>query len=297
MIAYLRRRGLAWREDASNADPAFPRNRVRQILLPLHGDGLNPDVRGALRRLASIAGEENRWMDAMAGDILRACAAPGDASGELDAAALARYPRAARRRVLLRWLAASGAVDPADRDFARIERLDALLTRRRGTGREALPRGWEVRRRYDRLQLVRRDADAVGRDGARIRLAPLGETLLPAQGLRVAIGPGRRIVRERGLRPGVLPATASISRAAVGRKGLYLRYWKPGDRMRPLGMQGSRKVQDIFTDAKVPPEQRGRIPLIECGGELVWLPGYRVARGWEVLTEDAPTIAIRIERL
>ena len=49
-----------------------------------------------------------------------------------------------------------------------------------------------------------------------------------------------------------------------------------------VGMDGTKKLQDIFTDAKVPRDQRARIPVVECRGQIVWLPGYRVARGWEV---------------
>jgi len=81
----------------------------------------------------------------------------------------------------------------------------------------------------------------------------------------------------------------------VGRKRLYVRSWRAGDRIRPLGMAGTKKLQDIFVDAKVPADRRARIPVLECGGELVWLPGYRVARGWEVPTPRAMALQVRIE--
>ena len=64
--------------------------------------------------------------------------------------------------------------------------------------------------------------------------------------------------------------------------------------MAPLGLQGTKKLQDIFTDAKVPREQRRQIPVVECRGEIVWLPGYRVARGWEVPSARSRAVLLQL---
>ena len=65
--------------------------------------------------------------------------------------------------------------------------------------------------------------------------------------------------------------------------------------MRPLGLSGSKKLQDIFVDAKVPADRRARIPVFACGSEIVWIPGYRVAQGWEVSDAGAPALQIAVE--
>jgi tRNA(Ile)-lysidine synthase len=124
-----------------------------------------------------------------------------------------------------------------------------------------------------------------------------GETLLPDAGLRVVIRTASGILKPRPTFPGDLPADASISKSAVGRKRLYFRTWRTGDRFRPLGFRGTKKLQDVFTDAKIPADARYRVPLIECGGEIIWIPGYRVARGWDVRNDDVKHLRIRIERL
>jgi tRNA(Ile)-lysidine synthase len=64
--------------------------------------------------------------------------------------------------------------------------------------------------------------------------------------------------------------------------------------MRPYGMDGTRKVQDILTDAKVPRDRRSGVPLLECGGEVVWIPGYRIAGDWAVPSDDAPSVRVTI---
>ena len=60
--------------------------------------------------------------------------------------------------------------------------------------------------------------------------------------------------------------------------------------MKTYGLAGAKKLQDIFTDLKIPKAQRADWPVVECGGEIVWLPGYRIARGWELTTEDEPAL-------
>ncbi len=62
-------------------------------------------------------------------------------------------------------------------------------------------------------------------------------------------------------------------------------------------MKGSRKLQDILVDAKVPVDERGTIPVLECGGMVAWIPGYRIAHPFRVTDGEATPLRITIERL
>jgi len=128
-----------------------------------------------------------------------------------------------------------------------------------------------------------------------VRLAVPGKTLLPKQGVRITscIGPG--IVKERPASVGALPARASLSLRAWRKRRLLARSWKPGDRMRPLGLKGSKKLQDIFSDGKVPPTLRHSLPVIECHGEIVWIPGFRIAQGWAVRPDEPLALQLAVE--
>ncbi|MBC8206645.1 MAG: tRNA lysidine(34) synthetase TilS [Kiritimatiellales bacterium] len=88
---------------------------------------------------------------------------------------------------------------------------------------------------------------------------------------------------------------ASISLAKVDGREVIIRPARPGDRMNPYGMDGSKKLQDIFTDLKIPQAQRAEWPVAECGGEIVWLPGYRIARGWDLSSDDEPALHLFCE--
>ena len=62
-------------------------------------------------------------------------------------------------------------------------------------------------------------------------------------------------------------------------------------------MEGSKKLQDIFTDLKIPKAQREQWPVVECGGEIIWLPGYRIARGWELSSDSEPALHLFVNEV
>jgi len=286
LVAFLKQNRLRWREDASNRDVHFLRNRVRHELLPLIEKRLNPRIRDALLRTADVLRAEQAWLDELAAAALADCvgaARSPDAARRatvtehpaLAVRKLAALPLAARRRVVRLWLSGGGLA--AERlDFDAVEAVLALLHHARGTQAAELGGGWRAVRRYRELVL---------------ESAPT-----PAAGWRLDIRPYRGILRERPTQPGRLPARATLSARAVGAAPLTVRAWRPGDRIRPLGMPGSKKLQDIFTDAKVPRDRRAAVPVVVCRGEIVWLPGYRVARGWAVPRANSPSLLVTVER-
>lgn len=93
---------------------------------------------------------------------------------------------------------------------------------------------------------------------------------------------------------GSLPAACEMSRAALAGRTLELRRWRAGDRIAPTGLNGhSRKLQDVFMTAKVPPSVRTDLPLIcdAATGEVLWVPGYRIAQA--VAVESATALSWR----
>ena len=91
---------------------------------------------------------------------------------------------------------------------------------------------------------------------------------------------------------GVLPATCELSRAALAGRTLEMRPWHPGDRIAPIGMGGkSRKIQDVYVTAKVPPETRTTLPLLIDAqtNEVLWVPGYRIAESVAAPSPTTPT--------
>jgi tRNA(Ile)-lysidine synthase len=293
VVRFLRRHGLIWREDKSNMDMTFLRNRVRHQVLPLLESKLNPQVRRAILRAAELLREENEWLDSIARGLWSECAESGQ-RGDLNVQKLNGLPLAGRRRVLRLWLVAGG-VDSDQLGFETIENIERLLVSARGTRAVPISGALRVVRRYRSLAL---ETNAVAAGGAfSEKIAVPGETILPDQGLRIITKWATGIIRERGGRAGDLPAAASLGAEAMRHSPLRVRSWKAGDRIRPLGMSGSCKLQDLFVDQKVPRDSRDRIPVFECRGDIVWIPGYRIASGWEVKDPRAPSLHIYVRQV
>jgi tRNA(Ile)-lysidine synthase len=260
LLEWLKTNGISWREDASNADESYLRNRVRHTVLPLLQKELNPNIRDTILRTMDILRAENEWMDETIAPF------------RLPAADM---PIAARRRMLRKWLFEHGVKEAG---FEAVDAILSLMDDGNGTAVFEL----------NALQRV-----VVEYGFPRIEQ---GEVTLPHPEWVLHIEAGTGWKKDHGRGAGMLPATASFDADRVGTAAIEVRNWKPGDSMAPLGMEGCRKLQDIFTDQKIPRSRRGHIPVVVCRGEIIWIPGYRTARGWEVQSELSPSIHVHIEQ-
>ncbi len=172
--------------------------------------------------------------------------------------------KAARRREIRDWLVEQG-VTPT---FDAVEQLILFSEKKEGTQFLDLE-GLRIINEYGVLK-VGQASCLSGQAGS---LSYVG---------RVRIQEGVGILRG--------PWEASVSLAKVAGREVTVRPVRPGDRMEPYGMEGSKKLQDIFTDLKIPKAQRENWPVVECGGEIIWLPGYRIARGWELSSDSKPAL-------
>lgn len=285
--AFLRERGLTWREDESNADPRFTRNRIRRDVLPLLEATLNPRAVDVLLRAAGIQREVAGWLHRQAVEVLEESGA-GAATGErpvvLSRSKLIALPAPVRYEALRELGRRFGG--PA-RSWSRRTIRSVLgpefLKRATGPGRAVaeLPGGWRVELRGDQLKIERSAAPGAG---AEAPVAPPAAVKLPlTPGAEAAWAGGRiRVTRLELTAP--LPESAcrpaSAWRALFDMDGLTgrlsLRPRRPGDRIQPFGMTGHRLVQDVLVDARVPAPARDRIPIVEevgPAGEPLWIPG------------------------
>jgi tRNA(Ile)-lysidine synthase len=141
LLAYANARGLAWRNDATNAEPVTARNRLRHELIPLAESIMGRTVRPALLRCLQISQEEDRFLEA---------ATPGFwQEAELPLDHLRRLPPALQRRVVHRWLERLGVPDVGSVEVEATRNLAARLY----PARVSLPGGNQVRRRQGKIFL------------------------------------------------------------------------------------------------------------------------------------------------
>jgi tRNA(Ile)-lysidine synthase len=79
-------------------------------------------------------------------------------------------------------------------------------------------------------------------------------------------------------------------------KGLTVRSWAAGDRMQPLGLDGTKSLQDLFTDRKVPRSLRRTLPVVEADGEIAWVAGVAVSERFRVGPETRATVRLHAAR-
>lgn len=262
---YLAELGLAWREDASNRDLDFLRNRVRYELLPLL-EQYNPAIRRTLTATAAILSDENALLDSLAERAFEACwRSSHDSSLVCGTAGFKAHPPALQRRMLrLACLRLAGNLEGFT--LAHIESIRQLPDSPRPNARLSLPQGLAAMREYDRLvlRLEPRETAVVAED---IVITAPGSYRLPWGGsLEVETCAGPVDFNQ-------LPANVACFDMARTPFPWLVRSFRAGDRIVLFGMTGRKKVKDVFIDRKVPLIDRRRIPLMFCGDELVWIAG------------------------
>lgn len=269
---YLRARELDWREDPSNADRRFARARVREDVLAGLRE-LDPAAERTIAETARQVREEGEVLEALADEALVRAAGGGFAAGGAPLAADAppvrldvlRGESAAIARIALRRLverAAAGTRPLARRD------ADAILALGdAGTTAVDLGGGLHAVAEYGWLRIARAGGDA----------EQPGAVALPVPG-RVRFGDWEVEAIAGG--------AGEVTVKALG-AGATVRGWRDGDRMRPAGLGGSKSLQDLFTDRKVPRALRRTLPVVEAGGEIVWVAGVALDERWKA-APDAP---------
>jgi tRNA(Ile)-lysidine synthase len=277
-LAYCRAAGFAPVEDVSNHSPLFLRNRVRSELLPLLR-GYNPRIDDALVRLADAARADLEVLDSLVSHAVSP--APGGVAIDRDrlrsmAEGLRRH---ALRSALLRLLGDLQGVSERH-----VEAAVKLGVGRAGGGTLDLPRG--VRAQVTPRQLV-------------LALAPADAgAALPPEGVRLAV-PGRALLGGVEAGAGPAPIEGALASVEVDAEAagdvLVVRPWHPGDRMQPLGMTGTKKLQDLFVDAHVPKTEKGRVPVFEARRGIVWVAGLKLA-DWARPRRGRPTLVLSYRR-
>lgn len=261
--AFCRALRLRPRIDPTNADPAYLRNQIRRETIPALEGSLNVRLIESLARLADIVRDEDHYLDQRAAAL--AAPEPVEGGSRLAVSVLRELPPALQRRAI-RLLARH---EGPGIDHAHTEAVRALALGGR-TGQELhLPGPLSARLEYGFLVVGHVSPSDVPAEP--VALAVPGETDLPPWGfaLRAWVA---------GNRPATLPDGRGVCVLDADRVGLPLRVrrWRPGDRFRPLGMPGWKKVGDFFTDAKVPKARRAEVPLVVSHEGIVWMVGHRI---------------------
>jgi tRNA(Ile)-lysidine synthase len=264
--AHCVERGLQWVEDVSNADPRFARARVRKEVLPALRE-LNPAAERIIVETSRLLRDESDVLDAVVEDALKRLGKHSPQIEEL------RALQPGLARLVLRRMAelAAGGSFSLSR-----ERADEILRLGERGGTAALDLGGGLRAvaEYGTLRFTR-DPDAPPPAPAKL-LVP-GSTRFGDWEVSAALGEG---------------GEALLAAGPLG-VALTVRAWHEGDRMRPAGLGGSKTLQDLFTDRRVPRALRQRLPVVTTEeGEIVWVAGVAVGESFKAAPGEAELVSL-----
>jgi tRNA(Ile)-lysidine synthase len=264
---YLTALGQAWREDESNLDHRFQRNRVRHQLLPLLEREYNPNIRQVLGEVAEIArAEEDYWNKVASGEI--ALRTPSRCSLRLNG--FAELPLAVQRHVLKSFLGGG------ETGFEHIE--NALRCALGEIEKTTLPGGYLVWRQGTCLQVLtpeEQQARAVSGVNYEYRIMVPGMVHVKEIGLtlQTVVIPKKRVTDEER-------SSNSLMAAELLGAELVVRNWRPGDRFWPVHSKSEEKLKRLFSEQHIPAGQRPGWPVVVRDSQIVWVRGLPVARAF-----------------
>jgi tRNA(Ile)-lysidine synthase len=286
---YLSSIGQLWREDESNRDSRFVRNRIRHELLPLLERDYNPNLRELLSESAEVAlAEEDYWQREAQSFLdrwqvepkrLRLCQFLSVPSGLLIESI------AMQRRVLKCFLESQGLAT----DFHHVEMVRHCALGE--TPAVGMSSGWQVKREGDYLELAPAPDQAA-------ELVPRYEYFLPT--------PGKLLIPEIDvmLKATVVPEEVaaqepprSLLRLVGFGAHLTIRNWQPGDRFRPAHTSSEEKLKRLFSEKKIPADQRPLWPVVLTQeNQIIWVRGFPPAHDFAWVPGSGDALRIEVLR-
>ncbi|HZI64893.1 MAG TPA: tRNA lysidine(34) synthetase TilS [Thermoanaerobaculia bacterium] len=276
--------GISPLEDPTNLLLDRPRNRLRWAVVPALASQ-TPAIAARLGELAATAAAANAVIDRVLARRLRPVAAAGRV--RVRAAALRDLPGPLRAAAAAFLHRRAGSPHPPSR------RACAELFRQLDGGHRVgcdAGGGWRWESRRDALWLT---APCVPAAPFTYTFAVPGECEIRELGARLRV---RRATVEPWMRRGE-PARAGIALALADGEPLTVRTRRPGDRLRPLGAPGERRLKEVLIDRGMARPERDRLPLLCHGERILWVPGVTVAEDCRLGDEPTDTWLAEIEPL
>lgn len=263
ILEHLVALGQEYRTDRSNLHPALLRNWIRLRLLPQLREKIDPRLDERVARLTDLLREEEIVLERMARERLG-----GMTDGkELRRRCILQEDQSMRRRMVRQWLKMNLG-DLRGICFRHVEAALRFIIQGPPQGYLSFPRNRNLVKTYETVRLEKR--------GPKVKPVSYSYTFVPGEGLDIPEA-GVTIQSSRtAFTPGMWPQDdleACFDLAALP-ETLTVRNFRAGDRFRPLGMQGHKKIKDLFIDKKVASVVRSSHPLVLARDEILWIPGY-----------------------
>lgn len=288
LLEYGKRNSVPYAFDSSNADRHYLRNAIRLDVLPML-ESFNPQVRASLVRLSEMARIENDYMELEARKALARTAIRSGDGWAVDRGRFRGLHVALQRR-LIKLILNYAEPSRFSFDYERIEEAAAaIVAEAPSVVKVDIGSGWILSREYE-TAYIGPERPAAGSFAYGV----------PGPECGVNVPEANAVFRFSRIVGPVTSPPDSRWEAFFDEESLEfplaVRNRRPGDRFEPLGLNGSKKVQDMFVDSKVPKWRRDRLPLlVDASGRILWIPGLRRSRFALPSEKAGPVVRVRVD--
>lgn len=282
ILSYLKKNNLTFCLDSSNRKTEYFRNKIRLKLLPLLRKNYNKNIDGALLRLSEILKEENAYWERVVERVLGKVVSWEAEKILIDFKRFLRYNVVVQRRVLYRLF--GGIVT-----LSQIEAIRSLAQKSSQGKRIYLGKRFSVRKEGNFLIFSSSPERRFKKFNYPLRVPGKNEI----EGLNLTLN--TRIVDFYPVSEKETN-TAYFDVDKINFKKLLLRNRREGDRFRPFGLRGTKKLSDFFIDRKIPRRLRDRVPLLVEGEDILWVVGIRRADKARITEDTKKILEVRVLR-
>lgn len=285
---FLRTRGIAWREDSTNAGMDFARNRIRHQLLPQLARDWNPAIVETLARTADWALAEEAYWDAEISRLAAQALISRDSAVLVRAATLVTLPEATSRRLVRRAIERAKG-DLRGIDFVHVAKVLEMAASREGDGRLQSP-GLDICRSFEWLRFGPPTAQSLDYQAA----APVpGVLRVPEAGIEISLELLERTESSHGVHSVYNENDASCLDWCALSGPLECRNWRPGDQYQPCGSTGVEKLKAFFQEARIPIWERRSWPILLSGSSIVWARRFGPAAAFAARHDSRTLLVVR----
>ncbi|HTR81944.1 MAG TPA: tRNA lysidine(34) synthetase TilS [Bacteroidota bacterium] len=278
IASYAKEKKLMYREDSSNKTEKYTRNFVRREVFPLLEKRINPALVKTLSQSSKIFKEAADFLDGFVRDLYPTIVSVENDGLCFRSEALKKQHRYIRQMVVHHAFIEKG-IDPS---AERISSFVSLVEGEKGM-RVDCGNGWRAEQTGGSILLLK------SRPESSFSFSLEKEGTVTGDFFSLSVHKCKNVPNKLGTNSSIEYVDARKVRFP-----LRVRSWKEGDSFIPLGMKQRKKVSDLFVDLKIPRMEKGRIPIVESNGSIVWVAGCRIDDRYKITSNSSAAYKLSI---
>jgi tRNA(Ile)-lysidine synthase len=298
LLAYCHGQQIPYALDSSNGLRKYTRNRIRLDIMPVLLE-VNAQLPHTINRFADMVRDEDDYLEQLTQAVAERLIQFSIGQCNVSRKGFIAEPIALQRRLIkliLNYLSESASPP----DFTKVEIIrTAILNEEPPSLYVEVGNSIRVQRTYDNIVCSYKKDHQQQDEAYEYQIdSSVSVLAIPyiSAVLRIQIESLEAAEQQEMTALGHIDGTEATFDADQIKFPLLIRTRRDGDRIEPIGLNGSKKVKDMFIDLKIPPEWRKRVPLVEdANGQLLWIAGIRRSRHALVTLETRRLLRLRLE--